>query len=314
MVFCKKCDQDFKKVKSGVCEKCYNKYFHPKKICSNCKKEKTLKNKFPPLCSSCYSKQYNQPKRQCSGCDKLSKIISNGLCSSCLNYTQPKRKCNECGKNSKIYLKKECVCNNCYRKNNYKVKFCSLCKKTKRYNLKGRYGFLCLTCERMFQKDICTSCKEEKYLTDGLCSSCCSKEYKRKKIFCISCRKIKTSHKKIYEFNVCNACYKRIKYNNDPNFKIKSLLRGRLTKALKAKQIRKKYKIDYLSIINHLGEKPGPDYHIDHIIPLCAFNLLIESEVLKAFAPENHRWIPAKENLSKGGKYNVSDYKNFMEK
>jgi 16S rRNA G966 N2-methylase RsmD len=68
-----------------------------------------------------------------------------------------------------------------------------------------------------------------------------------------------------------------------------------------------KYGIDYEKIIEHL--KPFPKdmskYHIDHIKPLCSFNFINEDgstnleEIKKAFAPENHQWLSAEENLSK---------------
>ncbi len=66
----------------------------------------------------------------------------------------------------------------------------------------------------------------------------------------------------------------------------------------------KKYGIDYEKIITHL--KPFPkdieNYHIDHIIPLSKFDFNNPQEVKWAFAPENHQWLTAKENLSKGNK------------
>ena len=67
----------------------------------------------------------------------------------------------------------------------------------------------------------------------------------------------------------------------------------------------KQYGIDYELILNHL--KPFPKdlskYHIDHIRPLCSFNLTNQEEVSKAFSPENHQWLLAGENISKGGKW-----------
>ena len=73
----------------------------------------------------------------------------------------------------------------------------------------------------------------------------------------------------------------------------------------------RKYGINYQLIIEHL--KPFPEdiskYHIDHIRPLCSFQFVKEDgltnleEVKKAFAPENLQWLTAKENISKGGKW-----------
>lgn len=105
----------------------------------------------------------------------------------------------------------------------------------------------------------------------------------------------------------------RIRIKNDKLFAIKLRLRNRLRNALKAYSKNGKvktsmeYGIDYKAIIEHL--KPFPEnrelYHIDHIKPLCSFNFEDKEEIKKAFAPENHQWLLAGDNLSKGGRYYV---------
>lgn len=97
----------------------------------------------------------------------------------------------------------------------------------------------------------------------------------------------------------------------DTKFRILSNLRTRLCLALKKYSqtgkiaSSKKYGIDYKAIIEHL--KPFPEdlskYHIDHIKPLCSFDLTNPEEIKKAFAPENHQWLTIKDNLMKGGKF-----------
>lgn len=61
-----------------------------------------------------------------------------------------------------------------------------------------------------------------------------------------------------------------------------------------------------LYVVN-LGPRPGSgqEWHIDHIRPLASFDLDDSEQVRQAFAPENHQWLPAKDNLSKGAKYEV---------
>lgn len=111
--------------------------------------------------------------------------------------------------------------------------------------------------------------------------------------------------------------WEKNKMINDKEFKIINLLRHRVRASFRAytkngkvmKSI--KYGIDYQSIIEYL--KPFPknikNYHIDHIRPLVNFNFINEDgstdleEVKKAFAPENHQWLTAHENLVKWGKY-----------
>lgn len=67
----------------------------------------------------------------------------------------------------------------------------------------------------------------------------------------------------------------------------------------------RKYGINFEAIIKHLGKCPGhrKEWHIHHIKPLCYFNFDDTKEVKQAFAPENHEWLPAYENLSRGAKW-----------
>jgi hypothetical protein len=104
--------------------------------------------------------------------------------------------------------------------------------------------------------------------------------------------------------------YHRRLYASNIRHKIAMNLRSRLGSALKAYGNGKKFKskyygIDFAEIIKKLGDMPhdGKQYHIDHIRPLCSFDLSNLNEIKKAFAPENHRWLEARENLIKGGRY-----------
>lgn len=99
----------------------------------------------------------------------------------------------------------------------------------------------------------------------------------------------------------------------DIQFRLRERLRKRFKKCLdyytKNGKIysSKNYGINYNKIINYL--KPFPQdiskYHIDHIKPLCSFDLTKEEEIQKAFSPENHQWLLAFDNQSKGGKIYV---------
>lgn len=100
------------------------------------------------------------------------------------------------------------------------------------------------------------------------------------------------------------------KRKSDPEYRIKKLLRLRVNQAFKkyskTGKIRKSkdYEINYERILEKLTKTLPIDYsenkyHIDHIKPLCSFDLTNPKEVKEAFAPENHQWLTAEENLSK---------------
>ncbi len=100
-------------------------------------------------------------------------------------------------------------------------------------------------------------------------------------------------------------------YKQRPEIKIKRKLRKALRRALYYYTTSgkicssSKYGINYKAIIEHL--KPFPEdiskYHIDHIKPLCSFNLEDPEQIKLAFSPENHQWLLAKDNLRKGSKF-----------
>lgn len=87
-------------------------------------------------------------------------------------------------------------------------------------------------------------------------------------------------------------------------------LRNRVSKALRQQKVNKVvsvegYGIDVDAIAKHLGPCPGDmaDWHIDHIRPLCLYDLHDPTQLLAAFHPTNHQWLTANENMRKGAKY-----------
>ena len=103
--------------------------------------------------------------------------------------------------------------------------------------------------------------------------------------------------------------YLRKKYQSDSNYRIGINLRNRINEAINTYGNGKKtniesYGIEIQKIIDFLGDCPGKrcDFHIDHVVPLQYFNLNDERELQIACLPENHRWLEAKKNISKGCK------------
>lgn len=116
--------------------------------------------------------------------------------------------------------------------------------------------------------------------------------------------------------NALGRRYRREKYKNSVNFKIASCLRSRLASA-----IRKKFKsgsavrdlgcsIDefkkYISDKFQVGmswDNYGQDtWHLDHIIPLCAFDLTDRDQLMAACHYTNLQPLWARDNLQKGRK------------
>ncbi len=66
----------------------------------------------------------------------------------------------------------------------------------------------------------------------------------------------------------------------------------------------KEYGLDWKGIMKVLIPIPQPrsKYNVDHIIPLYKFDLTDFEQVHLAFAPENHRWMLAKENMKRDKK------------
>lgn len=107
--------------------------------------------------------------------------------------------------------------------------------------------------------------------------------------------------------------YEKTRREKDIQYKLKRYLRCRVWVAFNLYSIygkvmsSKKYGINYSSIVKHLMKTLPKDYaerkyHIDHVIPLCRFDLTNPKEVAIAFAPVNHQWLPAEVNLMKSDK------------
>ena len=115
--------------------------------------------------------------------------------------------------------------------------------------------------------------------------------------------------------------YNKKKYKEDPYFRAVFLIRCRIGKVLRERNIGKQDKTyDLLGCSKKeftkyfeakftegmSWDKMGNEIHIDHIKPCCSFDLKNEEEQKKCFHYTNLQPLFAKENLSKGGKYEAS--------
>jgi hypothetical protein len=272
-----------------ICSKCYKP---EKKICCECKKQEYLAQKKPPLCRKCYMETYERPLQVCCVCMENKPVEKNTeygpICTKCYNknYSRPIKMCDECGENGIITLiyNDNSVCYKCYMKYYYKQ-----------------------------PKHICVKCGKKEIVASRTDDGPICKK-------CWSCGKEKEVATYCNNSPICRNCYAVIRYNTDEQFRIKLILRQRVREAIsvysKSGKITtsKKYGIDYEAIIQHLGPCPGEreDYHIDHIIPLSAFDFDDLKQIRIAFAPVNHQWLKAKDNLKKGAKYDTKILEEYL--
>lgn len=89
----------------------------------------------------------------------------------------------------------------------------------------------------------------------------------------------------------------------------KVYLRNRFRRALNEyghgkKYSMEKYGIDIDKCYNKLKPiRNGKFWHLDHIRPLCSFDLSKKMEIQRAFSPSNVQWLSAQDNLRKGGRF-----------
>ena len=111
--------------------------------------------------------------------------------------------------------------------------------------------------------------------------------------------------------------WESMRYQNDPQWLLSKRLRTELRYNfnyylnMKKTKTASEYGIDWEACIKKLLPLPFPieernNWHIDHIIPVSAFDLTNPEEIRKCFSPENLQWLPAHENIIKRNKILVN--------
>jgi hypothetical protein len=124
----------------------------------------------------------------------------------------------------------------------------------------------------------------------------------------ISETKKKTYHKHYNKIRFRAKIYDKMKMQTDPYYKFKKRLRTRIRNAMRLLSTKGKimscieYGIDFPAIFAKIGEPTKTRFHLDHIIPLDAFDLDNPEHVRLAHLPVNLQWLTCEENLSKARK------------
>lgn len=234
----------------------------------------------------------------CPKCGKKGvKHKAKGLCIKC--YKPPKEKCVKCCKLRRVNSrdnKGNPFCGVCYNKNYRPKKNCVICGKLK------------IIAKMDNNNPICYICYEKEY---------------RSEEDCVDCKKLKKIEERDENNNpICKLCYKKRRREDNEKYAIMCKLRSRLHNAFrefsKTGKIKKskEYGINYQAIFEHIGVCPGEreKYHIDHILPLSAFNFDDEVHIKAAFAPGNHQWLKKDENLNKSSKYDNKLFEEYLNK
>lgn len=178
----------------------------------------------------------------------------------------------------------------------------NLCKRNHEWNETGKSA-------RYKHNGLCIECKRESH-TRRFGSDSEYTSRKKSQNQCAAKRRVSTDsgRKRMVQLQIE---HRSRKLQVDPYFALVNRLRARVRRAFsyyakRGKFLKsKEYGIDYEAIIKHIGPCPGnqKDYHVDHIIPLSMFDFNDLEQIKKAFAPENHQWLKAEQNLVKGNRY-----------
>ena len=185
----------------------------------------------------------------------------------------------------------------------------------------------------------CTCCKIEKELNEFWfnkkqniyhpnCKTCKYEKSKKYINFSKHKEQLKISKKEEYERNNSKYITRVLKNQRTLEGRLKHNIRTRISRAISRRSNSSKTLLGceiefYISYLEYLfndsmsWDNYGTYWHIDHINPICNFNLTIDEQKLLAFNWKNTRPLKADENLSRSNKPNFNEiqiHNNLIEK
>jgi len=111
--------------------------------------------------------------------------------------------------------------------------------------------------------------------------------------------------------------YKSERESSDSEFYLRKHLSRRIRQTLvkqgESKILFNQYGIDVNSILLNIGERPSPDYHLDHILPVSAFDFTDPFQVWACNHKDNLRWLDSKKNMEKSDKHSPEDILKYLQ-
>jgi len=111
--------------------------------------------------------------------------------------------------------------------------------------------------------------------------------------------------------------YKSERESSDSEFYLRKHLSRRIRQTLvkqgESKILFNQYGIDVNSILLNIGERPSPDYHLDHIFPVSAFDFTDPFQVWACNHKDNLRWLDSKKNIEKSDKHSPEDLLKYLQ-
>jgi hypothetical protein len=201
------------------------------------------------------------------------------------------------------------------------IKKCTCCKIEKELNefwfnkKQNIYHPNCKTCKYEKSKKYINVSKEQKSIYDAT--------YREKHK-----EQLKISKKEEYERNKSKYIKRVLKNQRTLEGRLKHNIRTRISSAISRRSNSSKTLLGceivfYISYLEYLfdysmsWDNYGTYWHIDHINPICNFNLTIDEQRLLAFNWKNTRPLKADENLSRSNKSNFNEiqtHNNLIEK
>jgi len=285
------------------------------KICSRCNVEKDINN-FHKEIGGLYG-----VRKLCKECRSF--LTINGLSEKIIKpplIIDGKKKCSKCGENKILDLFQKTIKN--------KIGYSSQCKdclnKTQKQYIQDNPET-----KRRSDKKYCSKNKEKRKITHkkwrdktGYTKSIKFKENTKRYAKTPNGRKYYCNYNKQYskteKGRLMHRVYRKRKTEEDPCFKIASVLRGRIRDGVKDQGAEKffhsneligcsfKFLRDYLETMFQegmfWGNHGSKGWHIDHIRPCASFKLTDPEQQKQCFHYTNLQPLWAFDNLSKGSK------------